>query len=296
MNTESHRSVSLGWFFGLAMILHSLLPLLKFSELSKMVQTSSSNVAEPIEIDRVPSEKRKPVVQTSKAKDQDETQSQAEYAGEFRNRVSKQTQSRLIGPFQEGQAMRGDGKDGAPKAGTQNPQLSENGTEEVDPSENEESEALGGGPKISDLMVLGRSPHYLSDKIEKGNQTVLNTDKVLYASFINRIAEEIYQPWVGNIEEALSSFKAVGKKLESRTYVTKLNVSMDNHGEISGIQIISSCGVSVLDEAPKRAFWDKATFPNPPSQLIEEDGYIRLVYEFHFEYKSSGFNILPMTI
>jgi hypothetical protein len=145
-------------------------------------------------------------------------------------------------------------------------------------------------------MILGRSPHPLSDQIEKGNQTILNTDKVLYASFINRIAEEVYQPWVGNIQEALNNIRARGKKLENNTYVTKLNVSMDKHGEITGIQILASCGVPAIDEAPKKAFWEVEPFPNPPVQLIEEDGFIRLNYEFHFEWKSSGFNIVPMTI
>ena len=158
------------------------------------------------------------------------------------------------------------------------------------------SKEAGGDPKISDLMIMGRSPHFLSDKIEKGNQTILNTDKVLYASFINRIAEEVYQPWVRNIEEALKTLKVLGRKLENNIYVTKLNISMDKEGEITGIQILSSCGIQVIDEAPKKAFWESEPFPNPPTQLIEEDGYIRLVYEFHFEWKSSGFNIVPMTI
>ena len=96
--------------------------------------------------------------------------------------------------------------------------------------------------------------------------------------------------------DALKNISIMGKKLENNTYVTKLNVAMDKHGEITGIQVVASCGVSAIDEAPKKAFWEVEPFPNPPVQLIEEDGYIRLNYEFHFEWKSSGFNIVPMTI
>jgi len=283
---EPKSRLSLGWCFGLAIILHLTLVSIKWQGFSEPLNSSSSS-SEPIEIEALPKEKRKPVVQTSKSTEEDSVSDPAEFAGEFRNRVKKQMQAPLTGPFQEGKTV-----------GGQHAEESE-GTKKSDGDFAEDGELLaekGSGPKISELMVMGRSPHFLSDKIEKGNQTILNTDKFLYASFINRIAEEVYQPWVRHIGDSLRTLGASGRKLENNIYVTKLNVSMDKRGEITGIQILSSCGVIAIDEAPKKAFWEVEPFPNPPIQLIEEDGYIRLVYEFHFEWKSSGFNIVPMTI
>lgn len=289
MNRGTHNLLSLGWFFGIALLLHSLMIKVHFGGLGNLSSSESqSSSLDPIEIERIPQEKRKPVVQTSKADDSSDTESSAKYAGEFRNRVKKEQQSAVIGPFREGKSAGGvenQNSEGIKKS--QEGELTEDG---------EIAQESATGPKISDLMVLGRSPHHLPEDIEKGNQTILNTDRVLYASFINRIAEEVYQPWVGNIEEALKNIRGLGRKLESNTYVTKLNVSMDKEGEIKAIQILSSCGVSLIDEAPKKAFWELESFPHPPVQLIEEDGFIRLVYEFHFEFKSSGFNIVPMTI
>lgn len=289
MNMGSYNRLSLGWFFGLAIIIHSLMLTVHWVSLGNLNAPDSQLVSqEPIEIERIPQEKRKPVVQTSKSDEADEKENPAKYAGEFKNRVQKETQSSLTGLFREGKSSGGQAdKNSEGEKKSQENEWAEDG---------ELAQESAIGPKISDLMVLGRSPHHLSDELEKGNQTILNTDKVLYASFINRIAEEVYQPWVGNIEEALKSIRTLGRKLESNTYVTKLNVSMDKEGEIKGIQILSSCGVTLIDDAPKKAFWGLEAFPHPPVQLIEEDGFIRLVYEFHFEFKSSGFNIVPMTI
>jgi TonB family protein len=289
MNIGADRHLSLSWFLGIAILLHLGVTLIAWKSKvltePKKVQTAS----EPIEVERIPNEKRKTVVQTSRPEEQDLSDSKdAEFAGEFKNRVKKQMQSRLVGPFREGRVAGNHGKSDS--------QGAQKVTPDSEVGEGESAEEAGPGPKISDLMVLGRSPHSLSDKIDQGDQTVLNTDKVLYASFINRIAEEVYQPWVSHIEDVLKNIHTMGRKIENNTYVTKLNIAMDKRGEVTGIQIISSSGIPALDEAPKKAFWEMEPFPNPPLQLLEEDGYIRLVYEFHFEYKSSGFNIVPMTI
>lgn len=291
MKLEFKPRASLRWFLAGALILHFSLGFFYWDSSLFSTLNEQPEASKLIEIERVPETSRKPVVQTSKSNEVDDDSRSAALAGEFRNRVKKETQARVIGPFQEGQSASGNGAKNS---------ISKDGEKaELAHREDLESESEVGGdlsPKISDLMILGRSPHYLSDKIEKGNQTVLNTDKVLYASFINRIAEEVYQPWVGHIQDALKILSGTGKKLENNIYVTKLNVAMDKHGEITGIQILSSCGVSNIDEAPKKAFWEAEPFPNPPLQLIDDDGFIRLNYEFHFEWKSSGFNIVPMTI
>ncbi|MSP19224.1 MAG: hypothetical protein EXR74_06610 [Bdellovibrionales bacterium] len=286
MHPESNHRLSLAWFLVAALILHIIF--VKFPLTHSSLFSLPSTVAEqdPIEIERYPEEKRKPSVQTSRSQEEIlNDQSVADLAGEFKNRIKKETQSRFTGPFQEGKSL-GESAAKSAKGGHKNE--SDNLSNEGEPTDDFEGKVKG-----SELMVLGRSPHYLSDKIEKGDQTLLNTDKVLYASFINRIAEEVYEPWVGFIGDALKNIKVVGMKIDNNTYVTKLNVVMNKEGEVTGIRILSSCGIPVIDEAPKKAFWNSEPFPNPPSQLVEEDGYIRLVYEFHFEWKSSGFNIIP---
>lgn len=220
---------------------------------------------------------QKQVVQTSKAELQDERKADANFAGEFDQRVEKETQAPLKGKFKEGLAF-------APKEPLE---LNEKGIGESgkDTEKN-----------LKNILSLGSSPHALAKDIPMGNQTVLNTDKVRYASFVNRIADEIYQPWVEAAERVIRDFSLDKKSLEANLYVTRLRITLDAEGLVTGIQILDSSGVNELDEAPKKAFWEAESFPNPPKQLFDDDGYVRLTYEFQFEWKNSSFNVIPWKI
>lgn len=216
---------------------------------------------------------RKQVVQSSQIEPAKDQSGEARYAGAFQQRVPQEMQSPLKGAFEEGQLAE------VPET----PELSEEGD-------------VNAAPPLKNLLKLGRSPHALSKDIPYGNQTLLNTDKVRYASFINRIADEIYSPWVDAAEKALKDFVVERRSIEPNLYITRLRITLDNAGSVQGIQVLQSCGISELDEAPKRAFWDAEPFPNPPGQLLDSDGFIRLTYEFQFEWKNSGFNIIPWKI
>ncbi|NBT58495.1 energy transducer TonB, partial [bacterium] len=213
---------------------------------------------------------RKPVVETSRVEKDSPSDKTAQFSGEFQQRVEQETQSPVKGAFREGQAFQAE--------------------------ETLEGEGEREGKSLKNLLTFGQSPNSLSKDIPFGNQTVLNTDKVRYASFINRIADEIYQPWVEEAEKALKEFTIGRRKVEPNIYITRLRVTLNSDGEVTGIQVMDSCGVSELDEAPKKAFWESEPFPNPPNQLVEKDGFVRLTYEFQFEWKNSGFNIIPWKI
>ncbi len=228
-----------------------------------------------IVIDKVPdnaNQDKKQVVQSSKAEEQKEAKDKiARFGGEFRNRVLKEMQSPNRGRFRQG----------GPATGG---------------AETDDDKGEPGGPRMRDLMPFSSSPHGLPNDIEKGPETVLNTDPVLYASFINRIADEIYDAWVYYAKEAVQT-RMMGKHgLESNLYVTKLEVEMNKSGEITGITILKHSGVEELDRAPEKAFWQVKSFPNPPEQMFDKDGFVRFEYEFHFELRSNFFGISPLNI
>jgi len=214
----------------------------------------------------------RPIVQSSRPKENDpEAEDKAaKYGGEHRNRVNKEMQAARKGKFQQGK--------GAP--------------ERIPGAEGEEAPA----PGISDLMAYGMSPNDISKDIAIGGQTVLNTDPVRYASFINRIADRIYDSWVFYARDAVKAVYLTGRKIEGNTYITRLQVVMDNQGEVQAIQTLASSGIDELDEAPKRAFWDVEPFRNPPEQMFEHENLVRFVYEFHFEWKTSSFSIMPSVL
>jgi len=241
--------------------------------LGEVAQKESKDNQE-IFIDKLPKEytkEDKPVVQTSKAEEEKEAKDKkARFGGEFRNRVTKEMQSPNQGHFRHGGANAGG-------------------------AEVEADKGEPGAPEMRELMPFSSSPNGLPNDIEKGPETVLNTDPVMYASFINRIADEIYDSWVSYAKEAVQLYLSK-RNLDANVYVTKLEVEMNKDGEITGITILKHCGVDALDRAPERAFWDIKSFANPPKQMFDKDGFVRFEYEFHFEWKTYSFGIQPLNI
>jgi len=276
---SSSKNQLLPLFLGLSLACHFILvmawPLLpQLPEKWRDLKEKTVEIVSPEDLEG----DQKPVVQTSRV-DQDKSLSdKADYAGEFDQRVDQQTQSPMQGAFREGQM----GK--VPES----PEIPSEGEKLPSPTD----KALA----LKDFMTFGRSPHALSKDIPFGNQTILNTDKVRYASFVNRIADEVYHPWVEAAERAVRDFVSGRRKIEANLYITRLKITLDKEGEVQGIQVLNSCGISELDEAPKKALWEVEPFPNPPHQLMESDGYVRLTYEFQFEWKNSIFNIIPWKI
>jgi hypothetical protein len=263
-------------YLGLAFFIHGFLLLIVFPT-THWIQPLSALKDRAIEIISPEdlASLRKPVVKTSQLKEKQTSEETARFSGEFEQRVEQETQSPVKGLFQEGDILKS----------KESPELEGDG-------EGSKSE----GKSLKSFLTFGQSPNSLPKDIPYGNQTVLNTDKVRYASFINRIADEIYQPWVEAAERALHEYVLGHRKMEPNIYITRLKVTLNSEGSVTGIQVMDSCGVSELDEAPKKAFWESEPFPNPPNQLFENDGYVRLTYEFQFEWKNSGFNIIPWKI
>ncbi len=149
---------------------------------------------------------------------------------------------------------------------------------------------------LGDLLPPAATPNRLPSDIKAGNETLLNSDAVSFASFMRRVTDEIYQDWVDNASRAVTEIVLEGQHLSANVYITKLAISMDGAGRVVAIETLRSSGIPELDQAPQRAFWDRSTFPNPPQQMVKADGSIQFVYEFYFEYKTSSFRAIPWAI
>jgi len=285
-----YTSVSLAWFLLLALFLHAGLSRL---HLPHGAQTSifggkSAPKEKQYVIERAPEEnKDKPVVETSRARhDESADDQKAKYAGEFRNRVKKETQAQRRGKFSEHTIVQ-QHHGGEIERGT------DNGIGEPLEKEGRPSPSPADGLAMRDLMAFAASPNALDKDVDEGDETVLNTDSVLYASFINRISEEIYDPWVAHVHDAVEGYLMVGRKIPPKTYFTRLNVLMDGSGTVTAITVVESSGLPELDEAAKKAFWEREPFRNPPEQMLGKDGLMKLVYGFRFDYRTSFFNVSP---
>ncbi len=268
-------SYSLGWFVLIALLVHvAVLQFTFFHQpLPNLADGKTKTDDKAIEVTPYDpkTDPHKPVVQTEEAVKQEPDDKPARFVGEVRNRVKQESRAEHSGRFQQGQRIptvpypSGPGEGGARE-----------------------------DKSFSDLLAFPQSPNAVPGDVARGAQTLLNTDPVLYAGFINRVADEIYDAWVAHAGVAVDKVYAAGGRLGAAVYITKLTVVLNRSGEVASLRVLKSSGVNELDEAPKDAFWDSEPFPNPPTQMFDDDGLVRFVYEFHFEWKSSGFNIVPL--
>ena len=124
---------------------------------------------------------------------------------------------------------------------------------------------------------------YLKDK-KKGIQTLLNTREFAYYSYYHRIRQKIQVFWEPAIKQKVRHLFASGRKLASvQDRVTKLIIVLDKKGRLVSVQVLGESGVRDLDEAAVEAFRTAEPFPNPPKGMAENDGKIRIRWDFVLE-------------
>ena len=121
----------------------------------------------------------------------------------------------------------------------------------------------------------------LPDDIKYGNFTALNTDRHLYYSFYSRMEEAIRHRWETYVRAAVFEFENGTRRLAMKDrYTTKLEVILDERGNFERAIMSEGSGVRSFDSAPVQAFRDAQKFPNPPREMVKDDGRIHIYYAF----------------
>lgn len=118
-----------------------------------------------------------------------------------------------------------------------------------------------------------------------GSFTALNTDRFTFYTFYARIEEMIRYRWESRVQSTLNSFNrntllSVGE----RAWVTSAEFLLDPQGKLIKVLVMKESGIKEFDAAAVGAFREAGMFPNPPQELVQEDGYIHLKYNFTVSY------------
>ncbi len=123
--------------------------------------------------------------------------------------------------------------------------------------------------------------------VKRGGFTVLNTDQFTYYSFFHRINEQIRLRWVGKIRRiSLSLHPKMVNQLALLGRETRVELVLDSKGEYVSTFIDQGSGAEPLDRAAAEALIEAAPYLNPPQDLVDNDGFIRLNYSFFVEWES----------
>lgn len=134
-----------------------------------------------------------------------------------------------------------------------------------------------------------RLQSFLPRDLEIGDITALNTDQNEFFSFYRRMAEKIIWPWAQSVSAGFEKMRVTGQLGSApRAWVTIIEVILDNKGNVLSTQPLQLAGDSEIDSAPISAFKNAKTFPNPPVEMVDEDGYIHIRYKFVVYYTPRG--------
>ena len=118
--------------------------------------------------------------------------------------------------------------------------------------------------------------YQLSDDIQFGEITALDTDTHIYASFYNRIVDLFYVRWISHLDSIWARLsKDTKSSLSSRIWRTDIEIVMDKDGLYKTGKILRSSGFNPFDQAAIAAFKSAQVFPNPPRGKIDPDGMVR---------------------
>gem|GEM_PF-1202357 len=162
---------------------------------------------------------------------------------------------------------------------------------EIEPSESFER-ALNKDPEKSTSLS---SPGYasisenISESIEIGSMTALNTDSYLYYSFFARVQDLVRFRWTSRVEAAKEMMDPYYLRniVQGRNWTTHLDIWLTPQGNYHSAHIMKESGVKALDTAAVMAFKEAQIFSNPPQELVEEDGFIHLRYNLTVRFRSN---------
>ena len=123
--------------------------------------------------------------------------------------------------------------------------------------------------------------------VRVGNFTALNTDRYLYYTFYARVEELIRFRWESAVQSAIDRLERgldVATVNRSR-WVTEAEFVLNPKGELIQTRLLKNSGLEGFDQAAVIAFRQARVFPNPPRDMINEDGVIVLRFGFTVSYQ-----------
>lgn len=126
----------------------------------------------------------------------------------------------------------------------------------------------------------------LPTDVKVGSFTALNTDRYLFYTFYSRIEELVRFRWETRVQQAIDRFdQATSINAGDRNWNTQVEFLLDRKGFLQKALIMKESGIKSFDAAAVNAFKEARVFPNPPQEMVQDDGYIHLQFTFTVNYR-----------
>ena len=129
-----------------------------------------------------------------------------------------------------------------------------------------------------------------------GMRTLLNTKEYRFHLYLDRIRQNITQPWRQEVERRLAALFVNGQHVTAgKDLITKLTLTLDAKGAVTSTAVVKSSGSRTIDLAGETVFRKAAVFPNPPKGIEGEDGVIHLRWTFVLKVVPQVADVAPTT-
>lgn len=126
----------------------------------------------------------------------------------------------------------------------------------------------------------------LPTDVKVGSFTALNTDRYLYYTFYARIEELVRYRWESRVMDTINGFdRATMMNAGNRNWVTHVEFLLDRTGLLKSAVILKESGIQRFDLAAVNAFKEARIFPNPPQEMVKDDGMIHIRFTFNVNYR-----------
>lgn len=148
-------------------------------------------------------------------------------------------------------------------------------------AERSQSSRRGQGEE-GDQALLDRS-------LPTGAENLLNTQESVYYSFYARIYDAIGPLWQSKIRGLASQVR-----VPANEYQTRVEVILDRDGNFVETNILRASGVEAFDRAVEDSWRRIPRFPNPPRDLLDANGLLRMSWTFSVLVdRNTGFQYVP---
>lgn len=227
-------------------------------------------------------EKLRQVVETEKLADAEKPKD-AKFLGERDQLVREETKAKRVDTFREGSASRDAGRKGqafslkdlAPSKAFSPPTKLEIEGYKRELQRQAKAQDAGGGATDPGAATND----YLKD-VKDGDRTMLSTKEFVYFGYYQRIRKRLEVAWNTRLRATLESYGGGRRLASNQDYVTGVIVVLDRAGQITAVQVLRQSGAQDLDQAAVDAFNQAGPFPDPPSGIVDENGEIRIRWDF----------------
>ena len=94
--------------------------------------------------------------------------------------------------------------------------------------------------------------------------------------------------WESRVEQAIYNMTGRSLGKSGTQWLTHLEVWLNPAGDVIATKILKESGIKLFDSAGVEAFREAKVFSNPPKELVESDGVIRIRYGFNVNWNPSA--------